>query len=266
MNRVRKFLTLMAVLAGAAILGVPSQARAGFGIQVYDDGVLKTSTVTPLTATSWSISATTPDFQMSGTASIQLTGNGQLFVSYNDQVTTLTTGTHTLTLLVTNTGYTLPAGSQVLLSSSGGGSYVGTSGNTVVGNTLGFLDPNNTMFGNGLGGTIPVASPSGVVSPNSQSTPTSTTGTVTGNGMTESLVYTPPTGTNLVTSAVPFSLTNVTFFTFHGAIGDTANISNSLDTTAVPAPPGLGLVLAGLPCLAIGIWLRRRQARLTTAA
>jgi hypothetical protein len=268
MIRFRKFPTLAAVLmVGAAMLGAPTPVRASFAIQVYDDGVLGAVSITQISPTLWSFTSTTADFSIGGSASIQLSGNGQLHVSYNDTVTTLTAGTHTLSLLVTDTGYTLPTGTSVLLTSSGGGSYVGATGNSVVGNTLGFLDSSNTPFGNGLGGTVSVANPSGVVSPNAHSTPVSTTGTVTGNTMTEALVYTPPTGSNVVASAIPFSLTNVSYFTFTGGVGDNANISNSLattPTTATPAPAGLVLVLAGIPCLGVGNWLRRRrQGRLT---
>ena len=54
-----------------------------------------------------------------------------------------TGGTNTLTIVVTDTGYTAPPGSSVLLSNSGGGSYVGATGDSVVGTSLGFLDPNN---------------------------------------------------------------------------------------------------------------------------
>ena len=101
----------------------------------------------------------------------------------------------------------------------------------------------------------------GSVSPNSHSTPASTTGTVTGTSATESLVYNPHTGTKVVPSHDPFSLTSVSYFTFTGKAGDDANLSNSLDTAAAaPAPAGIMLALTGIPFLGIGTpWLRRRR-------
>jgi len=257
MNRIRKFLPhMMAALVGATMLGAPAQARAGFNVQVYDDGALAASSfLNTIPGLMWSFGATTTNFSVGGSANIQLLGNGQLSVSYNDVVTTLTSGTHTLTLLVTNTEYMLPTGTPVRLTSAGGGSYIGGIGNTVVGNTLGFLDPGNAEFGQ------VTVNGNGSVSPNAQSTPASTTGTINGTGGSVSMVYTPGTGSALVTSTVPFSLTNVSYFTFTGAAGDFANISNSVATTATPAPAGLVLAFSGLPVLGIGRWLkgRRRQ-------
>lgn len=266
MNRVRKFLTRAAILIiGAAILSAPTQARAGFSVQVYDDGVLSATTFVQVFNGGNNVLFfdTTKDFSISGTAGIQLSGNAQLTVSYTDHVTTLTSGTNTLTLLVTNTNYLLPSASLVQLTSSGGGQYTGATGDSIVGSTLGFLDSTDVPFGNGQSGLVTVANPSGAVAPNASSTPISTTGIVSGNtDVTQSLVYSPGTGISNVVSAVPFSLTNVSFFTFDGAADDNAGISNSLATsnaTVTPAPDGLVLVLAGIPCLGVAIWLRRRR-------
>jgi hypothetical protein len=254
----RKF--LVAAMVAVAVLTTTRPADAAFNIQAYDDGVLFSTTVIPLTPTMWSISGSSTDFTFGGTAQIQLVGNGTLSVSYNNAVTQTTNGTHTLTLLVSNQGYMLPTGTVVKLSSSGGGSYIGLIGDSVVGTTLGFLDPNNALFGQ-----VTVAG-DGTVAANAHSTPASTTGSIPGTAATVPLVYTPPTATNLVASAVPFSLTNVTVFTFTGQIGDTANISNSVATSATPAPAALVLALTGIPVLGCGAWLRRRRPDGVTAA
>ena len=173
MIRFRNFLPLVALLVGAAILGAPASAHATFSVEVFDDGVsFGTATIIPSQPPrNGCFFQTQRTSRRVGSASIQMNGNGTLSVSYNSSVTAVMSGTHTLTLLVTNTGYTLPTGSPVLLSSSGGGSYIGAPGDSVSGTTMGFLDSHDQQFGDGTGSAITVNSPSGTVTPNSQSTP-----------------------------------------------------------------------------------------------
>jgi len=275
MIRIRKYLSGVALLVGAALLGAPTQARASFQVQVYEDGVAFSSgsvTVTQLNSNHWSIFAQNSDFTVNATANTQNPGNnGQLRISNDVAISYSGSGSHTITLVVTDTGYTLPTGTQVLLSTSGGGSYTGTqAGDSLSGTTMGFLDPTNpnVPFGNGFGSPIVVQLGTGAVAGNSQSVSSTTsanTGTVlnpSNLNVAQSLVYNPPTATKIVVSQVPFTLTNVTYFTFSSNAansGDAANISNTVSTATVPVPAGILLVAAGAPCLAVGQWLRSRR-------
>jgi hypothetical protein len=269
MIRLRNFLSIVALLVGTAILAAPTQAQAGFAIQVYDDGSAIPSTINfsmvSGNTTTYYFSALDTHFSVTGSATVVAGVNGNLSVSYTDTVQVLqSVSNETLTLLATNTDYYLPTSSQVLLSASGGGQQNMAPGSTVAVSSLGFLDASNTQFGNGVGGTVAVSSGISPVSTNAQSTPITSSGTLAGVGATSN--YTLNQADNTVASSTPFSLTNVSYFTFTAQAGDYANLSNSVSTVATPAPAGLVLILSGVPCLGVGAWLRRRRQTRVTAA
>ena len=154
-------------------------------------------------------------------------------------------GTHTLTIMTSHDGYTLPAGPLLQVQSGEGGSY-GFGTTAVTFQT--YADPNNTLFGkgdftNGLQSAVP---PSGSLA-------TFDTGEASG-------VF-----TRLVT---PYSLTSTTTITMTGQ-GTTANFANhEIVTVLSPVPEPRMSLLVGLGVVGFAAsrrWIKyplgRNQAR-----
>jgi len=261
MIRFHKLLPAMAALGVAALLAAPTPARAAYSVEVFDDGVLQGGiTIVPIgntlvffgTTTHFSLTSGTGQSNNPGTP-----GGSNLQLSNNETITSTfgaAGGTHTLRIVLSQTGFLAPVGSPLMLSSSGGGSigYVmgATPGasDTVKSTYQGYLDNTDTLFGEPGGAGTPLQT-------------ASATRTTVG---TTPLVYSPGSAVNIVPGGTPFSMTDDLSFTFTLAAGsgqDTANAS--LTTTAnpiVPAPGGLALALAALlPSLGVGGWLRRRR-------
>jgi hypothetical protein len=252
----KKMLFMVAVLVGSAILGAPTQSQAGYSVQVYDDGVLQAGITVMVSGNSLLFSGSTTHFSISngsGTSNNPGTSaSSNLDLSTNEQITALfgtAGGTHTIKIVLSQTGFTAPTGTPVALASSASGSISGSKAGktlTVSSTYQGFLDNTNTLFGQPAAGGTPAQSG---------------TASVTGVN-TSSLVLTPSESTANVPGATPFSMTDVVTFTFTvqaGSKQDTANIATSTVATAVvPAPPGLVLGLTAFPVLCVGMWLRRR--------
>jgi len=254
MTHSKKLFALAAVLIGTIALGAPSTARAAYDVRVYDDGVLQGGIGVLVIGNSLVFTGTTTHFDITnGAGSSNNPGtnpNSHLSLSSNEQITTTfgaTGGTHTIRIELSQTGWTAPTGTPLTLSSSAGGSYIGTqTGNSVTSTYQGFLDNTNTLFGQPVAGSTPLqsATANGSGNPN-LSTP---------------LVFGPGTVNAFAPGGVPFSMTDVLTFSFTTVAGsgqDTANVAAST-VASVPAPAGLFLVIAGLPCLGAGAWLRRR--------
>jgi hypothetical protein len=259
MIRFRSIAPLVAALVGAAILGGPAPARAAYSVQVYDDGVLQAGIGLIVNGNSLIFGGSTTHFSITNGSGLSnnpgTQGGSNLNLSSNEQIATTfgaTGGTHTITIVLSQTGWTSPTGTPLVLSSSAGGSiaYVaGTNPNateSVSSSYQGFLDTTDTLFGQPASGSTPGQSASASLS----------------SVGTAPLNYSPGTSTSLVPGAVPFSLTDVLSFTFTLGAGsgqDTANASVSTTAAATPAPAGAVLALTGLPFLGIGAWLRRRK-------
>ena len=152
------------------------------------------------------------DLQMTNDSTVQVTASGM----------------HTLTIELTATGFTSPSGTPLSLSSSAGGEVRTANSDTVTATYEGVLDPTNTPFGNGQG--VPLGAP-----PSPDPAQSSGVVTATASGLEVPLVFTPGTALNLVPSATPFSLTDVSTFTFSSASsGDYINMGA---TTAASPPP-----------------------------
>jgi len=254
-------LLVMAILAGAAILGVPNQARATFNVQVYDDGVLQSGVMAFVSGNSLVFFGSTTHFSITNGSGLSnnpgTVGGTNLDLSSNEQISTTfgaAGGTHTIQIVLSQTDFTAPTGNPLTLSSSAGGSFAYVAGinplatQSVSSTYQGFLDNTNTLFGQPVAGSTPSQLASA---------------TRTGVG-TSPLVYVPGTSIN---TTVPggtsmFSLTDVLSFTFTLGAGSgqaTANVSASSTVTAAPAPAGLILALTGLPVFSVGAWLRRRR-------
>jgi hypothetical protein len=258
MMRFRNLLPLaLAALVGAATLGAPAPARAAFEILVFVDGVQETLDL-PVTGTSKAfgvLGATTSDglftlslsalaTNYSGTPSAALMSNNSnisVIQNFSESMP------HTLTVVISENGWTAPASAPLILSSSAGGAIGSTGGAfDLTATNQGFVDTSNALAGLNPGGTsTPIANASASIS---------------GTG-TASLVYTPSPSTNTAPGGVPFTLTQVFTFTSSnaGTIGNSVNISGSVSVSAVPEPSSLLSALAGVPVLGMGVWVRRRR-------
>jgi hypothetical protein len=258
MNRFRN-LSIVALLAGAAMLAAPPPAQAAYTVRVFDDGVLQAGiVVVPLGGNNLLFGGSTTHFSItngSGLSNNPGAASSNLNLSSNEQINTTfgaAGGTHTIRIELSQTGFLAPGGTPLFVSSSAGGSFDNVTGTnpeapqSVSATYRGFVDNTNTLFGQPAAGGTPIQSASA-----SSSTPG-----------TSPLVFSPGTAVNAtVPGGVPFSMTDVLSFTFTldpGSGQATANVSAST-VAAVPVPPGLVLALSGVPVLGIGTWLRRRQ-------
>jgi len=135
MSRFRNFLLLVAVLAGAVLLGSPSLARADYGVRVYDDGVLQFEAVNGVVLTgtgsssiflgnSLTYSATTTHFLISNGSGLSNNPGTQegssLDLSSNQIIKTTfgsTGGMHTIRIELSQTDWLAPTGNPLTLSS-----------------------------------------------------------------------------------------------------------------------------------------------------
>jgi len=259
MKMCRNFLFL-AVLAGLTMAGLAPPARADFEVEIsINGGAFVAASVTTLDSQDATYAYVVSGVvTISGSLASNFPGAPQgagLTLSNTTNVKFASTTVGSLEIISTQTGFTAPVGSPLILSSSGGGTLQNTSGTTTsVSSTYqGILDPHDLDFGAGNGSTLlPLIAP-----PASNSTPAMVaSGNTSGTGTTP-LVYSPGTSNNIVPSATPFSLTNIVTFTGQSTVNEI--VGGSWTTTAaVPAPAGLLLALVGIPTLGIGAWFRRR--------
>jgi hypothetical protein len=225
-----KYLGLVAVLV-AAFLGLPNRASAAFEIYAQQDGGAITLLDTGSDFGSAAFSGAFGDFTLSLFAATSTNGATQsdllkaaLKVTNNDDAT------HTLTLYASQTNYTLPAGSPLLVQS-------GLAGNVIAGDLSGsgvfqaFADAGNNLLGMGDFTNGPQAA---VFDGN-----TFDTGTASG----------------VFNRTGNYSLTSVFDATISG--GGSGNFSSSITVAAVPEPGSL--VLCGLGAGLVGFYGWRRR-------
>jgi hypothetical protein len=240
-NRIRNYLPLLAVLVGTAILGAPTSARATFQLALQEAGV---------NGGAITVVASGSDFQAGGiffsgvygdfTVSILggTSNNGATMSNLLSSTTSVTNNDGTgkvLNLYVTQTNYTLPAGSPLVFESGLGGSLIGGSTVGLTGIFQAYADAGNNAFGT----TDFTNGPQNATQ----------TGTTFDTGSAASLFN----------RAGSYSLTSVASLEING--GGTVNYSDHINVTATPAPAGVVLALTGLPFLGIGTWLRRRKVK-----
>jgi len=266
MIRFRNYLPLVAVLAGAAILGAPAPARATFQlyIQEYTAAGATVGAAQTFNGTEpgagvgviFGAIGSTANFTFSFNAS-QNSATGKPPSLHLDNFS-IGTGAVTTDYLVIGLteggpghGYSA-TGLNTLISNL---SSIAGLGNAVV--TLqSFGDNNNNAYGVPIGTTVPppgnpfvpplVGSAAAVAAP----TITMNSGN-SGAGITTTAFF----------AAVPhYSLTQVATVT---GLEEGQTISFNATTVVTPAPDGLVLALAGLPCL--GLYYLRRRVKLTPA-
>jgi len=238
MIRFRNFMPLAAAaLVGAAILGAPTRAQAGFSMTIAETGGPSVSYTindnnTPV-GTGLDVDPTTGNIIFSGVVgdfNIQIsvgTSNApgtpeiaELTIN-NTSISSLGfTGTRTVTVTLSDDGFTTPTGVQNLISQL---------------STTQLPTGTNVTYQSFVDGN-----PGGQLSLN----------TVGGASGTDSV--------NITSS--PYTLTSVTTYTVTGqGAGHSLTVQTSgLTAVVVPAPAGAVLALTGIPCMSLGCWLRRR--------
>jgi len=164
------------------------------------------------------------------------------FLTVTGDVTRSTSGgAPALTILVTDTDYTLPTGPKTM-----GSSASGTFTNVPLSDTQTFqswFNPNNTPFAKQTGSALLTLMSTDPVVPNS-------------HGADAPVI---PVGT-----ASLYGLTNQTVITL-SALGAEVGFSGSTKILAIPEPTSLAIMLPALPVVIMG-WLRHRKARAATTS
>jgi len=265
MTRLRNLLPLV-VAAAAAILGPSNPAQAGYAVRVYDDSTLAFEAIngvvtvgtgsSTVIGNSLTFTTSTTNFSITNGSGLSNNPGNQKFTTFGlnggAQVSAnFGSGSHSVEIQISQSDFTAPVGTPVTLATAGGGSGYTASqvGNSVTVVGEGFLDNTNGLFG------VPGVGGSGTT------TATNTAAVVTGlpsafNFSGTAVNY----GVPGISAGQKFSMTNdvkMSFTLGSGSQDDLVGVS--LTTIAsVPAPAGLGLALAGIPCLGFGTWLRRR--------
>jgi len=246
MNRFRSYLPLVAVLAVAAVLGVPSQARATF-IYLQEAGI-NGGNITQVGTSSAGFTSETftgsyGDFTVTifgGSSDNDATLSDILSSTVNVKNNSGTA--QTLKLWISQNNFSLPAGTPLRVESGLGGTV--NSGTVVLTSIFqAYADKGNNLLANG---------------------------TLTGGAAITDFTNGPQTaslnGTTLDTGSASgtfnrtglYSLTSVVTFTL--SAGGSANFGTHVNVTHMPEPASALLLVAGLPFLGLGGYLRRRKA------
>jgi hypothetical protein len=232
MNRFRNLTPLVvAALVGAAILGAPSRADAGFTLTLSDGTTTKTVTdggAGDLDTTSGQIifSGSIGSFNIDLSVGTSNSESGAIPAQLTINNTTISslgfTGTKQLTITLADTNFSAPAaGWTSILSSQLSTTQVPTNSAVTF-----------QSFINGTGGSL---------------LSLSNVGGVTG-------------ADQMTIPSDPYTLANVTTYTVVGqGLGTSVTVQTTglTQVTPVPAPSGVVLALTALPCLGVGGWLRR---------
>jgi hypothetical protein len=270
----RKFF-IAAAVAVVSLLSSVRSAEAAYAITVYVDGFATTLASSPSNVPAankvfGAVGIPVGDgtvagadlFTVSITAqSLGYPGNQAGALMSNTFNTGITTNfgpggdTHTIAIVISQSGWTSPPGNPLTLSLSGSGS---------IGNVDDPLNPGRTVSvtTTNQGFLTPLSSgPETSLTPAGGSTTLAQAlASITGTGTNNNVPFTPDPALASVPGGTPFTLTEVLSFTVttDGANQGSAGFSGTLTATA-PAPAGLVLALAGLPTLGLGAWIRRRR-------
>lgn len=235
MNISQKIVPLAAILTLLLTVG---SSRATFEIALQEAGVNSGAITVVASGSDFDAVSFTGTY---GDFSIKVLGgssdNGVTLsdlLSSTTSVTNLSGTTQTLQIYVTQTDYSLPAGSPLNVESGLGGSVNnGTLSLASIFNA--FADPNNNPLG---------TSGAGVYSTNQTALPTGST-------------FDTGSATGTFIRSGNYSLTSEVNLTLSG--GAKINYSDHINVTPTPAPAGIVLALTGLPLLGLGLLIRRRK-------
>jgi len=228
---------VVAVLVGSALLGAPTQARAGFELKVNlgsGDHIITDGSAQDSNTAANAITAVIIENGFSTTVNTAITNTpgdstgALLDITYT--IISIGGAGGTATITASATGYNQPpqALNPLTLTSHIGGT--GTGSFTVTGQQ--WVDTTDQLYGMQFS---PGAHGPFTTSPYSDSK------TVAFNR-----------------GAGPFSLTDQLTITLGANSSTTGDLQS---TVPVPAPAGLLLALSGLPVLGVGGWLRRRRMK-----
>jgi hypothetical protein len=248
MFRLRSLLAAVAgLLVGGAIFGMPTSANASFtltltetggpSITITDNQVGPPADANPAVGTITVVALTVGDFTVSVQTSISNAAQGVLPATVTTNVTAFNNDagqSHILTIVSSDTGFTVPASST----------KVAMSTNLADSSPLSVSGLSDTFFST-LGvtnGTLLT-----VTSPTAHSGPVSDVETIPSN---------------------PYTLSNTLAITVVGAapVGGLGNANGEVQAqgttqvTPVPVPAGVFLVLSAVPALGFSRLLKRRQA------
>jgi hypothetical protein len=250
-----KLKALGILLFGVCLLGSASKADAGFVIQVFDDGVDQTAGgfILPPGQTSYSLAGSTAHFSIVINTSFTVISPAVTVLDSNLQVSLAGGGgTHVLLVKLAFVGYLDPATNPLFVSSSASSNFQNSSATTDKTNFQSWAKSPSAAatlaaLENGLTAGAQGANSTGGFS----------TGTINnGNPLTVVL----PNG------AGNYSLAQDLSVTLGNGIGNSGQVQGSTVVAATPVPASMLLALSGVPVLAIGAWMRRRQLSLATVS
>ena len=239
-NPKRWLVCVMAVAIGLVVLGSPPRASADFVLALQADGGPVTVVATAPSFTPVTASGIFGNYTYTFFSAVATNGaGGSNLLSSTTEIQALTADPHTLSLLVSNQDYTLPADTLLAVRSGLGGTY---------GSAMGFIGAATFQMwadaGNGLLSMSGFTNGLQVANPASGNAVTFDTGA-------------DPTGIFTRLAGLPFSVTDITTITTSG-IGN-VNYSNHVRLAAVPEPGLLLVGLMGVSGLGLYIGLRRKR-------
>jgi len=268
----------LALLAGLALLVASGSARADFKMYVYDDGVLSNTFSVASGDTINTEAFDTAHFHIGRVVApgvelgivAESNSPGSPSRSYINQLTYLATnrssGLHTLTVAISDVGFTQPQTTTLILRSAVNVTWGTIGTGTSTSDTLSFTsfaNTNNTQFDADVDPTTP-----GVVGTAASGSVRSTTLTLTspGNVGTTAAANSPDVLFGQSPPGAPYSLTDMLTLTLAAGNGVEVNgTTNVFPLSPVPAPSSLVALATGLPLVGMLTWVYRRRYRLTVA-
>jgi len=237
-------LSVVLALLAAILLGSASTAQAGYTYTIFDDGVGVTGSigVTPGGNSFTTASLTTTHFSLTIASSTTNPQTSATSLQTQLQATLNSTGTHTISIQLSYSGYTLPVGSPLSASSSPSTTFTNSTTSDHSSFQAWGTGGSSSTFQNGTTGGAQTAN--------------------SGGGLTSSPSMSPTTATFSFTNPGTFSLSQTLSITLGNGNVDGGEVQGTTTVTppaAVPEPSTIMLALSGAPLLLLGRRFFRRQ-------